>query len=252
MRRGVLAVALAMLAGGAARADFKSFAHTYPHFTQPEGGLEVEWWVSAETQSLSNMGDTTLWEHRLEIEYGLTDRWDVSLYQVFQQPPGEGFTYDSVRLESRYQITRKQQWWVDLLGYLELERPADLHEPFELEGKIIAAKDLGPFFIQTNWIAEVKLAGGQQFGYVLELAAGFGYEILPSLRVGVETLWDLEKVSMAPGAASAKMIHVGPSVALARGRIWFVLTPDFLVAGSGNVPDRGQDLELRFITGINL
>jgi hypothetical protein len=252
MRRAAVAMAAAFLGSGLARADYKAFAHTYPHFTQPEGGLEVEWWVGMESQSLSNLGDTTLFEHRLEIEYGLTDRWDVSLYQVFQQPLGEGLSYDSVRVESRFQITRKQQWWVDLLGYLELERPADLHEPWELEGKLIACKDLGPFFIQTNWVAEVKLAGGQDFGYVLELAAGFGYEILPSLRVGVETLWDLQKVSLAPGAPSAKMIHIGPSVALARGRIWFVLTPDFLVAGQGNVPDRGQDLELRFITGIQL
>jgi hypothetical protein len=252
MRRAALAVTAAMLAGGLARADYKAFAHTYPHFTQPEGGLEMEWWVGAETQSLSNMGDTTLFEHRLEIEYGLTDRWDVSLYQVFQQPPGGSFTYDSVRLESRFQITRKQQWWVDLLGYLELERPADLHQPWELEGKIIATKDLGPFFVQTNWVAEVKLAGGQDFGYLLELAAAVGYEIWPSLRVGVESLWDLQKTSIAPGAPSARMIHVGPSVALARGRVWFVLTPAFRVAGSGNVPDRGQDLELRFITGIQL
>jgi len=252
LRRWVGWVWVLGLSAGSARADYKAFAHTYPFFTQPAGNLELEWWVSAETQSFSTAAVSTLFEHRIELEYGLTDRWDLSLYQVFQQPSQEALVYDSIRLETRYQLTRKYAFPVDLLGYAEIERPADLHQPTELELKLIACRDFGPWFLQTNWITEVKLAGGDAFGYWFALYAGLGYEFHPSFRLGVEAMFDWKVDSLAPGAATAKTIHVGPSISAARGRLWAVLTPCFRVAGQSNVDDLGNDLSLRFIVGANL
>jgi len=167
-------------------------------------------------------------------------------------PPGGSFTYDSVRLETRYQLSRKYELPVDLLGYAELERPADLHAPTELEVKLIATRDFGSFFVQTNWIAEVKLATGDAFGYWLALYAGAGYEFAPSFRLGVEALLDWKVTSLAAGAPSARLLRVGPSLSVAKGRLWAVLTPAFRVAGQGNVDDLGKDLGLRFIVGATL
>jgi len=246
----VMAVACGWAA--AARADYRAFAHISPHFTQPEGQLEVEGWVSAESGALAQAGSTTLYEHRLEVEYGLTDRADVSLYQVFQQPASDAFRFDSVRFEGRYQLTRKFEAPVDVLAYAEFERPADLQAPNELELKLVATRDLGSFYVQTNWIAEAKLATGDRFGYWLGAYLGAGYEVVPSLRLGVELLADWVSEFQGPSAQRGRMLHLGPSLALARGRVWCVLSPAFGVAGTSTAPELGRDLRLRLIVGVEL
>jgi hypothetical protein len=45
---------------------------------------------------------------------------------------------------------------------------------------------------------------------------------------------------------------VGPSVALASSRFWFVVTPAFRVYGSSNIADVGNDMRLLAIVGVPL
>ena len=253
-----LGVAASCLASGAARADFKAFAHIYPYFTQPEGGREIEVWSGVETADLSNPSQTTLLEEQIEIEYGITDHWDASLYGVVEQTPPLSpgvpapLTFDRFQLETRYRFAEKGQWPVDTEVYAEVERPIDLSRPFELEVKLILAKDLHRFFIQANLIDSENLVGGTAFGYDLGLNLGVGYEIRPWIRVGVEGLENYQLVSQNPGVTPQETIHVGPSVALASSRLWFVVTPAFRVYGNDNIPNVGNDMRLLAIVGLPL
>jgi len=239
-----------LLLPAAARADYKAFAHVYPYFTQPEGGVEIEAWTSVDTADLSHRAATTLIQQTLEIEYGITDHWDVSFYWVLSQAPTEPLTIDSYRLETRYRFAEKGEWVVDTEIYGELERPANLSEPFEAEGKLILEKDLGHFFFQGNFIAEFKLATGTQFGYLLEFAGGAGYQITPGFKVGLEMLLDHQQDDAVTPTTNA--FYLGPSIALASSKLWFVLTPAFRVAGSSLDDAIGNDLRLRVIIGIPL
>ena len=243
---------LALLAAPAARADFKAFAHVYPYFTQPEGGKEVEIWNGIETGDLSHPGTTTLLDERAEIEYGLTDHWDLSFYWVFHQAPEAPIALDSYQLETRYRFAEKGLWPVDTELYAEVERPTDLSQPFELETKLILEKDVHRFLFQGNLIDEEKLVGGAVFGYRLAFNGGAGYEVRPGLRFGVELLANHELPFAAPGALPEDTLHVGPSIALATSRFWFVLTPAFRVLGHDDLEDMGSALRLRFIVGIPL
>src|SRR5439155_1687793 len=84
-----------------ALADRRSFIRSYEFQTQPAGNLEFEMWNEVESPR-GSIADSLI-THKLELEYGVTDRFDVALYHVFQQggPPGAdtGFHFDSWRAE---------------------------------------------------------------------------------------------------------------------------------------------------------
>jgi len=241
---------ISLLPAPAARADFKAFAHVYPYFTQPKGGKEVEIWTSLETGDLSHFSATTLIQMNAEIEYGITDHWDVSFYSIFQQPPAGDFRLTALAVETRYRFAERGQWPVDTEVYLEVERPTDFNQPWEGEGKLILQKGLRPFFAQLNLIGEFKLTSGTQFGYLLAADGGFGFQVTPGFRVGVEYLAGLQKVDMLSTAQAS--FYLGPSLAWATPSLWMVLTPAFKVAGTSPDPDRGDAMRFRFILGIPL
>ena len=74
------AVALAAALGlpSAAEASEQVFTNTYLTETLPAGGKEVEQWVTYRDKK--SQGKYSLWQYRTEFEYGITDRWQVSMY----------------------------------------------------------------------------------------------------------------------------------------------------------------------------
>src|SRR3982751_4348133 len=92
------ALLLVALLAPAARADRRTMIRAYEYMTQPQGNLELEIWNDVEAPKGGGF-DQAATVHRIELEYGLTDRWDLSLYHVFTQEPAAAFRFDSWRLE---------------------------------------------------------------------------------------------------------------------------------------------------------
>ncbi len=227
-------------AGGAAHADQRSFVRSYEYATQPKGNLEFELWNEIEPPrgDLSAALITT----RVEFEYGLTDHWDISLYHVFEQggPDHASLRFNSWRVESRYRLAERGEWPVDVMLYLEVERPTELTEPFELEEKLILAKDLGRFGLVLNLVGEQKIFRGAERNWEVDLGAR--YEVVPQLRVAAE-VWTLQAVT---GAGSTGTWYAGPSLSVATGRIW-------VQAGAGvGLTDSSSQFQLRSVLGFNL
>ena len=233
-----------------ARADYKAFAHVYPYFTQPQGGKEIEVWTSLETGDLNKFSSTTLIQQNVEIEYGITDHWDVSFYSIFQQPPQQSYRLDAFSLETRYRFAERGQLPVDTEVYLEFEQPTDFNQPSELEGKLILEKGYKHFFSELNLYGEFKLTNNQQFGYLLGADGGSGYEITRAFRVGIEYLLNWQQLDRLTPAVGS--FYLGPSLALASTSFWMVATPAFKVAGTSPDPDRGDAMRFRIILGIPL
>src|SRR4030095_5581696 len=65
-----------------ARADERRFTYTYEPEVLPQGAMEFEQWVTLRTQRTKNVGQQNFnrWDLREELEYGVTDRYSVSLY----------------------------------------------------------------------------------------------------------------------------------------------------------------------------
>ncbi len=78
-RPSALAAALAAcIAAPAAHATEQIFTHTYLAETNPAGAKELE--QQTTYSDGKSQGTYRLWQSRTEFEYGLTDRWQISLY----------------------------------------------------------------------------------------------------------------------------------------------------------------------------
>ena len=76
--RLALAATLAAALLPAAHASEPLFGYTYTAETLPANALEAELWTSYSAKK--SQGTYKLFQNRAELEYGLTDRWTVSLY----------------------------------------------------------------------------------------------------------------------------------------------------------------------------
>ena len=241
----VALAAIATLAALPARADRRTLIRAYEFQTQPKDNLEVEVWneIAAPRSAFADAVIT----HKIELEYGITDRWDLALYHVFKQggPSGSedaGFHFDSWRLETRYRLAEPNQWPIDVMVYLEVERPSSFGEPFELEEKIILEKSFGAFAIIANLVAEQKLSSTKT-GHVWEVDLGARYEVSPSFRVGGE-LWGIQEI--APGGSRDLALYAGPSISVATKKFW-------LQVGAGvGITDAAGQVQFRSVLGFNL
>ncbi len=235
------AAAAIVLSAPAARADRRTMIRAYEYATQPQGNLEFELWNDVLAPKAGGF-DRAAIEHRIELEYGITDHWDLALYHVFaQQRGGEAFHFDSWRAETRYRLAEKGEWPVDLMLYFELERPADFTAPFETEEKIILERDFGRFGLVANLVAEQSfLHAGDHHQWEIDLGAR--YEVAAALRVALEG-WTIQGTGARP-----RGWFVGPSVSVATSKFWIQLG-----AGVGlGLGDTDSSAEVRSVLGFNL
>lgn len=244
MNRVVALLALLTLPGLAA-ADQRSYAFTYQPITAPRGALDLELY-STFSDPPGGGASGRLWRHQVELEYGVTDRWDVALYNVFRRPHGGDTEYEAAKLETRYRLTEPGLSLVDAVAYLEVEKSFVDEKATALEQKLILGKDLGRANVSVNLIAEQEFADGRtelEWGW----AAGASWEFHPAFRVGAETFGDVKEVDATGGGEKLQAeAWAGPALALAlpfdagvlRGT-WFTVT-----AGFGLTPE-SDDLRVR-------
>ncbi len=235
----------ALLLAFPAAADRRTMIRAYEYQTQPQGNLEFELWNEFATPR-SSFADSLI-THKLELENGLTDRWDVALYHVFlqggPQAAAEPFHFDSWRLETRYRFLDRGVLPVDLMLYFEVERPASLGEPCEIGQKIILEKSFGPLAFVSNLVAEQKLGTGDNWKYELEIDLGARYEIAPWLRLAGE-VWGIREKEGTRGAKTT--FYAGPSVSVATNKFW-------LQVGAGiGLNDDANRTFFRSVLGLTL
>jgi hypothetical protein len=78
----------------------------------------------------------------LGFGFGLTDRWFTEVYTKFERGDGAGTRFDAFEWENRFSFTEPGAYPVDTGFVIELERPHDRAEGYEVR--------LGPLF-QTDW-----------------------------------------------------------------------------------------------------
>lgn len=210
-------------------ADERNYVWTYEYQTMPEGLAEVEYYLTSEVPD-SDQPELSTWKNWLELEYGITDRWDISMYQMFKQKNAVS-EYDGFKIRTRYRFGEKDRFFVDPLFYLELIRGNDLSTPNVIEAKLILAKDFGSWNISFNHIVErnLEIKGETENEY----AVGINYAILRNFRLGLESKGEYEG-----------KVALGPSLAFYTNKFWLSLGT---VAGLNN---RSDDLQSRIILGF--
>jgi hypothetical protein len=237
-------LAVVAAAPRAARADRRAFGYTYEYNTMPEGGLDLELW---NTQARARFPEgPASFEWKLEVEYGITDHWDLAVYQTFGQDhvagQSDALQYRETSVESRYRLAERGEWPVDVLLYLEVAKGFGTGLG-DVEPKLILAKDVGALSLNLNLIPEVELTRDADGKAGVELVPGFAfggaYEINPSWKVGAETFGEIEDDNT--------LVSVGPSVSWAPSeKLWIAGT---LAAG---VTDASDAITGRFVIGLGL
>jgi len=217
-----------------ALADRRSYVWTYEYQTMPKGMGEVEYYLTEEQPDIEKAKPST-WKHWIELEYGVTDHFDVSMYQQFKQSnktSSSTFEYDGFKVRTRYRVLERGKLPVDVLFYLEYIRPGDFKKPNVLEGKIIFAKDIANFNIAYNQILKQELASAGKTEH--EYAAGISYEITPTFKIGIES----------KGNYTDRKYYIGPTIGWATSKFW-------ISAGVvGGLTNRSDDLQTRLIVGV--
>lgn len=236
MNRIGLGLLLLLLAASSAEADRRKYTFTYQFATMPAGETEFEFYQTA------RLSQTTNWEFRFEVEHGLTDRWDFSVYQIFAQKEGGSLVWDAVQMRTRYKLAPAGVLPVDPLIYLEYNRKLDLKRQNKLEAKLILARDFDRLNIAVNPLYELFFAPGDPV-HEIGLDAGLSFEVSYRLVFGVETIVRREFLKTERDETAA---YVGPSVSLAHGENYYNFG---YVWG---LTDDSDDARFRFLMGIGI
>ena len=232
------AVVAALLAAGPApaKADPRSYVWTYEYMTVREGHAELEYYSTTEVAD-TDAPETSSWKHQVELEYGLTPRTDIAMYQNFKQsntPASKTFSYDGMKLRLRHRLAEKGELPVDALLYGEYVRNTDLSAQGAFEGKLVLAKDLGRLNLSYNQVVEFpleRLADAEH-----RFAAGASWKFSGILKAGLE----------ATGDYKANAYHAGPTVHVRAKdmKVWANLG---YLAGLNS---DSKDVQTRLIVGV--
>lgn len=224
-----------------ARADRRNFVWTYQYQTMPEGGTELEFYQTLKLNQTPDKLDR--WELQLEVEHGLSTRWDFSVYQIFSQAEGGQLGWDAVQFRTRYRIGEEGQYPLDPLLYFEYQRPLETERPNQYELKLILAKTVAPWLISLNPVYELKSGPGSEHEIGLDM--GGACEFSPRISAGLESS---TRIEFENGERETQSFF-GPTISLASGAWWYSI-------GAGmRVSEEHPGLEstrLRLLMGLGL
>jgi hypothetical protein len=187
----------------------RRFTQSYETTTMPKGAWEFEPWFTYKHYS-----DKELFEFRYEVEYGVSDRFQLAAYLsdwslTDLDQGGSEAVWHTAGLEGIYSLTNPNTDWLGSALYGEvLIGP----EKFVLEGKLLLQKNFGPLAIVYNAVVEAEWEGSdydQQVG-VWENTFGLSYQMSPRFAMGVEATHAVEFEDWA--GAGDHVVFAGPNV----------------------------------------
>lgn len=230
----VLALVASTLAPTLASADRRNFAFIYEPRTLDRGQLELEYYMTAAVTRDSLSGKHSWsWDHQVEVEYGVTERFDLAMYQKFNADGWLGY-----KLRARWRPWHYGTLPFDMMFYLEwIQKPTG---DIALEERVVVGTILfDKLHISLDTATEQGPLTGD-VGFELNERLGVAYEVAPWFVVGLETQlklsWEPRSVHTAGGTDSelefsGARLYVGPTLSFAAKKIWWDVNVSFRVAG---------------------
>jgi len=218
--RVLLVMALGGLCSSRARpahSHERDFPFTYDWMQPSQGEKEIELQSRYRT-------DGSSFEQQLEFEYGISSRFMVAPYVVFNRQRDDSLRYSAFKIEARYQPGSYATGKILPGFYAEYEKPSGEHG--EVEGKIILSRyDRAGGDLSVNLITERALESDARsrytysFGYARPLSSG-RYRA----RLGVEAVRDIDD----------GRVNAGPTLAFSpASKTWAVVGYGFPVNQAG-------------------
>jgi hypothetical protein len=193
-------------------ADERPFGFSYEATTAAKGSIEYEQWVTWKARR-GDPGAKNEWQFRHELEFGITDRFQLGLYlsnwKIINEMGSTRGLWDSVAVEAIYNLSNPTTDWIGSAIYGEVTVG---DRKVELEGKLILQKNIGRWKIAYNAILEAEWEGSGLRDDKGEFGQTFGvsYELSPSWSVGAELLHEVEFDHWGP--AGDNVVYLGPNV----------------------------------------
>lgn len=196
-RRALCFAALsAFVLSGAARADDQPFLTLYTTDIATQGEREIEQWLKWKGGHADE--SFNLFQSRSELEYGITDNLQASLYLNYEwerarphDPFGPAETADAVGVSGEL-IWRVMNVYFDPFGLAFYIEPSISSSEREFETKILFQKnflnDALRAVVNVNFedTWEKNPAGGWDKVSALEFDAGIAYSVTPEWNLGLE------------------------------------------------------------------
>ncbi len=232
--------------GAAAQAGDRKFGYSYEVTTLPKGALEFENWVTWKSYS-----DGDRFDFRHELEYGVTDDFQLALYIAnwrYEDRGGESdSTFKSTSIEAIYNLTDPTE---DFLGSaLYLESGVGEEELF-VEGKLLLQKNFGPWVVAGNSAVESEwegedLDGLHEVNGELEQTAGISYQFSPAFAAGVEGLMEVEIEDWKDAGDLA--VYLGPNVSWRKGAFFVTVAALWQMTNFSGEPE----VQTRMLAGFD-
>ncbi|MBM4119034.1 hypothetical protein FJ251_15125 [bacterium] len=233
--RLLAAILLLPLLAAPARADQRHFAWTYEAQTLAAGEAEIESYTTLSSAELGEATGRTATNLQLELEVGMTDRFDFGLYQVFDQEPDQGLVYAGYKLRFRYRLGEPERRPFAAVAYLEYKGLPDYsRHAFEVKG--IAARDFGSFRLALNPALEFEQEGSE-WKMEPEYAAGAAWLSGDLLSLGLEV------------RGSEEAHYLGPVIGHGAGDLWVALGAAVRVSGDAATT---AEVETRLLVGFEI
>ncbi len=195
-----------LCAANSARAERRTFAEVYEPEVNGKDVMDLLLWNQLGHKWKNSAVDDT--KFRIELQYGLTDQLDMTVYQNFEQSPStnQDLKFESTAVELRYLLAPRGEWPIDVLVYLEAYKKYSSAE-FELEPKLVVGKACGKWRWTANLFAEVEIEGSAEVTPAFSLAGGYDYS--DKLRFGLEATSELAETITARGDESRELVAAG-------------------------------------------
>ena len=166
-------------------ADLRDYLLNQGYSTAERGEFEVETFNDLHLHR-ANHSDTYASNHEVELEYGLTDHFQLAGYAVWAWEQGAPVAYDQWKAEVKYRLADAGTLPLDLAVYLEYANqngsPPD--DSDTVEGKVILSKDWRQWNATVNLVAEKQIQHASAAAF--EWTAGLNYGWTPRLSTGLE------------------------------------------------------------------
>lgn len=224
---------------GLAHADRRAYGVTYEAVTAPKGELDVETWSTFSDGEVDGGPASRGVREMVEVEYGITDRWDIALYnKVDAITSGDTDSgYAGFAVETRYRLSDRGQWPVDPVLYFEAQERLRGDAEQSYEAKLILAHDFGRMNVAVNGSVEEERTMDPAWNTEVEYAGGASYELSSAIKLGAETFGKAEK---SDTGGIENRTWAGPAVSWARGMdgamhgLWVTLAAGAGVAGEAD------------------
>ena len=142
---------------------------------------------------------------------GVTEWWFTELYGKYKQAPGESNNFDAWEWENRFQLTPTGKYAVDVGFLLEIERPLDRSEGYELTWGPLFQKEWGRWQGNFNVLVQQHILADTKFDTELRYQMQVKYRAAEQLEWGAQAFgnlgqWDNWKPS------SLQEHKIGPAV----------------------------------------